>query len=87
MKTTIAQISKQINQAGFSNTELSELIQNIQSIKASAAKLSLQVGGNCFVIQKTKRTPGVILKVNKTRCVVEMKGGKYNVPMSMLEAA
>lgn len=87
MKTTIAQISKQINQAGFSNTELSALIQNIQSIKASNAKMSLTEGAACFVIQKTKRTPGTILKVNKTRCVVEMKGGKYNVPMSMLEAA
>jgi prefoldin subunit 5 len=85
--TTIAEISKQINQIGFSNTELSALIQNIQSIKASNAKLSLEVGGNCFVIQKTKRTPGVIVKVNKTRCVVEMKGGRYNVPMAMLEAA
>lgn len=84
---TVAQISKEINLNGFSNTELSALIQNIQSIKASNAKMSLTEGAACFVIQKTKRTPGIILKVNKTRCVVEMKGGKYNVPMAMLEAA
>lgn len=84
---TVAQISKEINQNGFSNTELSALIQNIQSIKASNAKMSLTEGAACFVIQKTKRTPGTILKVNKTRCVVEMRGGKYNVPMAMLEAA
>ena len=84
---TVAQFSKEINLNGFSNTELSALIQNIQSIKASNAKMSLTEGAACFVIQKTKRTPGIILKVNKTRCVVEMKGGKYNVPMAMLEAA
>lgn len=84
---TVAQISKEINLNGFSNTELSALIQNIQSIKASNAKMSLTEGAACFVIQKTKRTPGIILKVNKTRCVVEMRGGKYNVPMAMLEAA
>ena len=84
---TVAQMSKEINANNFSNAELSSLIQNIQSIKASAAKLSLEVGGKCFVIQKTKRTPGVIVKVNKTRCVVEMRGGRYNVPMAMLEAA
>lgn len=84
---TVAEMSKAINLANFSNTELSALISNIQSIKASNAKLSLTEGADCFVIQKTKRTPGVIVKVNKTRCVVEMKGGKYNVPMSMLEAA
>jgi hypothetical protein len=84
---TVAEMSKAINLANFSNTELSALISNIQSIKSSNAKLSLTEGADCFVIQKTKRTPGVIVKVNKTRCVVEMKGGKYNVPMSMLEAA
>ena len=84
---TVAEMSKEINRNNFSNTELSALITNIQSIKASNAKLSLTVGSECVVIQKTKRTPGTILKVNKTRCVVEMKGGRYNVPMAMLEAA
>ena len=84
---TVAEMSREINTNNFSNTELSELISNIQSIKASNAKLSLTEGAACFVIQKTKRTPGIIVKVNKTRCVVEMRGSKYNVPMAMLEAA
>ena len=84
---TVAEMSRAINANNFSNAELSELMSNIQSIKASNAKMSLSEGMACFVIQKTKRTPGTIVKVNKTRCVVEMKGRKYNVPMSMLEAA
>ena len=44
-------------------------------------------GANVWIVQKTKRTPGVVLKVNKTRCKVEMQGSIYNVPMSMLEMA
>ena len=84
---TVAEMSREINANNFSHGELSALISNINSMKAANAKLSLVEGGACFVIQKTKRTTGTIIKVNKTRCVVEMKGGKYNVPMSMLEAA
>jgi|TARA_R110000823_G_scaffold183725_1_gene316325 hypothetical protein len=56
-------------------------------MKASQAKMSLEEGMACVVIQKTKRTPGTIIKVNKSRCVVDMKGRHYNVPMAMLEAA
>jgi hypothetical protein len=84
---TVAQMSKEINANNFSNAELSSLISNINSIKASNAKMSLSEGMACFVIQKTKRTPGTIIKVNKSRCVVDMKGRHYNVPMAMLEAA
>jgi|TARA_R110002074_G_scaffold318740_7_gene489166 hypothetical protein len=84
---TIAEMSREINMNGFSNAELSSLISNINSMKASMAKMSLSEGMACFVIQKTKRTPGTIIKVNKSRCVVDMKGRQYNVPMSMLEAA
>jgi len=84
---TIAEMSREINMNGFSNTELSSLISNINSMKASMAKMSLSEGMGCIVIQKTKRTPGTIVKVNKSRCVVDMNGRHYNVPMSMLEAA
>ena len=49
--------------------------------------LSLKVGQNVMVVQKTKKTPGVIVKVNRTRCVVDMNGSRYNVPNSMLAAA
>ena len=80
-------MSREINRNGFSNTQLSALIQNIVSMKASQAKMSLEEGMACVVIQKTKRTPGTIIKVNKSRCVVDMKGRHYNVPMAMLEAA
>ena len=44
-------------------------------------------GQKVFVVQKTKKTPGVITKINQSRCVVDMLGRSYRVPMSMLEAA
>ena len=49
--------------------------------------LSLKVGQNVMVVQKTKKTPGTIVKVNRTRCVVMMNCKRYNVPNSMLVAA
>ena len=51
------------------------------------AKSALSVGANVFVVQKTKKTPGVIEKINQTRAIVKMLGRSYNVPFSMLEAA
>ena len=52
-------------------------------IDRDAAK-TFFVGQNVMVVQKTKSTPGVIIKVNRTRCLVEMKGSRYNVPNSMI---
>ena len=59
----------------------------IQEIKTMKAKSALSVGANVFVVQKTKKTPGVVDKINQTRAIVNMKGRSYNVPFSMLEAA
>jgi FKBP-type peptidyl-prolyl cis-trans isomerase 2 len=50
-------------------------------------KSSLNVGDNVFVVQKTKRTPGVITKMNIKKAIVDMNGMLYNVPFSMLELA
>jgi len=83
----VIEMTKKINAANFSGSELNQLISNIREIVKTNIKMELFEGMNVFVVQKTKKTPGVIVKVNKSRCVVEMNGAKYNVPMSMLEAA
>ena len=59
----------------------------VYDVKTLKAKSVLTVGANVFVVQKTKKTPGVIEKVNQTRAIVNMKGRSYNVPFTMLEAA
>jgi len=41
-----------------------------------------------FMVQKTKKTPGVVRKVLLKKVLVDMDNGRsYRVPMSMLEAA
>ena len=72
---------------GLTMSELTQVQRMVQDIKTMKAKSALSVGANVFVVQKTKKTPGVIKKINQTRAIVNMKGRSYNVPFSMLEAA
>ena len=48
-------------------------------------KSSLKVGSEVYIVQKTKKTPGVIKKIMQSRCLVKMRDMTYRVPMSMLE--
>ena len=73
----------QINELNL--RELNELSQYISQRKTYIGSTNLVVGADVYVVQKTKRTPGVVKKVNRTRAVVEMRGRRYNVPFSMIE--
>ena len=68
-------------------SELNELSRFISDCKTMLGKSSLSVGSDVFVVQKTKRTPGVITKMNIKKAIVDMSGRLYNVPFSMLELA
>ena len=81
MKNVKAEIQK------MNLAELNELSSFISDMKVIVGKASLSVGQKVFVVQKTKKTPGTIIKINQTKCVVDMLGRSYRVPMSMLEAA
>jgi hypothetical protein len=83
--TKLSKINDQL--MGLSLTELNQVLDMVYDVKTLKAKSVLSVGANVFVVQKTKKTPGVIEKVNQTRAIVNMKGRSYNVPFSMLEAA
>ena len=72
---------------GLSLTELNQVLDMVYDVKTLKAKSVLSVGANVFVVQKTKKTPGVVEKINQTRAIVNMKGRSYNVPFTMLEAA
>ena len=84
---TINQIQTAISQGNFSVTELNQLAQFIQGVKTRQAKVNIRVGDSVFVVQKTKRTPGVVEKINIKKAIVSMRGSRYNVPLSMLEPA
>ena len=72
---------------GLTMSELTQVQSMIQEIKTMKAKAALSVGANVFVVQKTKKTPGVIEKINQKKALVKMRGTIYTVPFSMLEAA
>ena len=70
----------------FKIAELNELAEFINDLKLVKSKAMLKVGQTVWVVQKTKRTPVTITKVNKTKCLVEMNNMLYNVPMTMIES-
>ena len=79
---------------GLTISELTQVQSMIQDIKTMKAKSAIIVGGNVFVVQKTKKTPGTVVKINKTRALVDMvrspitgETATYQVPFTMLEAA
>ena len=81
----LSKVSDQL--MGLTVSELTQVQNMIHEIKSMKAKAALSVGANVFVVQKTKKTPGVIEKINKTKALVKMIRTLYNVPFSMLEAA
>ena len=83
--STLSKVTDQL--MGLTISELTQVQRLIQEVKTMKAKSALTVGANVFVVQKTKKTPGVVEKINQTRAIVKMKGRSYNVPFSMLEAA
>ncbi len=66
-------------------SELNELSAFISECKTMLGKSTLVVGSKVWVVQKTKRTAGVITKMNIKKALVDMNGMTYRVPFSMLE--
>ena len=83
----MSEIKQAVNRGNFSTSDLQSLISYTRTVMETQTKASLSVGDDVWVVQKTKRTAGVIKKVNIKRCVVDMQGGSYNVPLSMIEVA
>ena len=83
--TKLSKINDQL--MGLSLTELNQVLDMVYDVKTLKAKSVLTVGANVFVVQKTKKTPGTVKKINQTRAIVTMMGRDYNVPFTMLEAA
>ena len=80
----IFEIQTAIARGNFSAPELSNLVQFIQGVKTQQAKASISVGDAVWVVQKTKRTPGIVEKINIKKAIVNMRGSRYNVPLSMI---
>ena len=66
--------------------ELNELSRFINDCKVMLGKTNLSVGDKVWVVQKTKRTEGVITKTMIKKALVDMRGSSYRVPFEMLES-
>ena len=62
-------------------------IKDLESTYFNSNIPEIKVGDTVYVVQKTKKTPGVVKKVNIKKAIVDMRGGSYNVPLSMIEVA
>jgi len=67
--------------------DLNNMKSLIDTMIKNKVKDTMTVGMKVFVVQKTKKTPGVITKIMQSKCLVDLSGRIYRVPMSMLEAA
>ena len=70
---------------GLELDELMLLQQYITDTRADKGRTTMSVGSKVWVVQKTKKTEGVITKMNPKKAVVKMSGMLYRVPFSMLE--
>ena len=71
----------------MSTEELNQVKYMVNEVKVHNAKQSIKVGSKVFVVQKTKKTLGVVTKVKVKNALVKMNSKLYNVPLAMLEAA
>jgi len=78
-KTLINEMKK------LDNSELNDVMDMARELNG---KMTFKPGMKVFMVQKTKRTPGVIVRILQKNAVVDLGPGRnYRVPMSMLEAA
>jgi len=71
----------------LNTSELTDVIDAAKELKTFKSKAALTVGQDVFVVQKTKRTAGVIVKINTKKAHVSMRNIIYVVPFAMIEAA
>ena len=67
--------------------DLNSMKNMINNVIKDKVKNSMVVGQKVNIVQKTKKTPGVIKKIMQSKCLVQCSITTYRVPMTMLEAA
>tara|TARA_R110000744_G_scaffold253716_1_gene369263 strand:+ start:341 stop:613 length:273 start_codon:yes stop_codon:yes gene_type:complete len=88
-----ASILKAINSIS-SMEEMNDVIELIKlkqkSLKTEVrakTRSTIMVGSNVIVESHDGDVKGTIIKINRTKAIVDMKGGKWNVPLTMIKAA
>jgi len=81
-----AKLTKELK-ALSSLAELNAVSSLVNSLKTELGKATIVAGAKVYVVQKTKRTLGTVVKVKIKRATVDLPDGRYSVPLGMLEAA
>ncbi len=81
----LTEINKQLSSLNVEDLNITK--DYISDLIKTKVKSIMRVGMKVNVVQKTKKTPGVITKIMNARCLVDLAGMTYRVPMTMLEAA
>jgi len=66
--------------------DLNSMKDMINNVIKDKVKNSMAVGQKVNIVQKTKKTPGIITKIMQSKCLVKCNITTYRVPMTMLEA-
>jgi hypothetical protein len=66
--------------------DLNSMKDMINNVIKDKVKDTMKVGQKVNIVQKTKKTPGVIKKIMQSKCLVQCNFTTYRVPMTMLEA-
>ena len=81
----LTEINKQLSSLNVEDLNITK--DYISDLIKTKVKSIMRVGMKVNVVQKTKKTPGVITKIMQSKCLVDLNGKIYRVPMSMLEVA
>ena len=65
---------------GLELDELMLLSNYIMDVRSDKGRNTMSVGSEVYVVQKTKRTKGVITKMNPKKDLVKISGMIYRVP-------
>ena len=61
--------------------------QSLKTAVRAKTRFSIKVGTNVIVESRDGDIKGVIVKVNRTKAIVDMNGSNWNVPLTMIKAA
>ena len=81
-----AKLTKELKSLS-SLAELNAVSSLVNDLKTELGKKTIVAGAKVYVVQKTKKTLGTVVKVKIKRATVELPDGRYSVPLGMLEAA
>ena len=64
--------------------QIQQFVKDRRQSLGSRLKYELTVGDNVLVHASNGMDKGTVTKVNRTRAVVDMRGGSWTVPFSMI---